>query len=105
MMKYRNFRGLPTYAYIHAKVSKLIFYVKILELTGHIGIIFHHFEFSTNSANQFLKTSIHVEFRKNPGIEPINKTILNEDFEFRIRYAETCNAIQCTFTVLFLFSQ
>ena len=43
-------------------------YFKILELTGHIGFIFKHFQFSTDSANQFLKSFIYVEFRKNPEI-------------------------------------
>ena len=38
---------------------------------SHIGIIFHHFYFSTDSTNQFFQTSIHVEFRKNPRIDPI----------------------------------
>ena len=66
----RNFRGLPTYAFAHAKVSNLIFYFKFLKLIGHISIIFLDFEFPTDSAKQFLKTSIHVEFQKNPGIDP-----------------------------------
>ena len=59
-----------TYAFAHAKIKKLIFYFNILALTGHIGIIFHHFKFFTDSANQFSKSFIHVVFRKNPGIEP-----------------------------------
>ena len=67
----RNFRRLPTYGFAHANVKKSIFYFIILELIGHIGIIFHHFQYSTNSSYQFTKTFIHVEVRKNPGIEPI----------------------------------
>ena len=49
--------------------------IVILFLQATISIIFHHFLFSTDSANQFLKTSIQVEFAKNPGIEPMYKRI------------------------------
>ena len=64
-----------------------MFYFKILELIGHIGIIFHHFEFSTDSDHQFLKTPIHVEFRKNPEIEPIyDKKCFIDDYGILIVY-------------------
>ena len=55
----KNFRGPSIYAFAHAKVKKLIFYFKIQELTGHIGIR-------------------NVEFRKNPGIESINFSMIFE---------------------------
>ena len=59
------------HAFAHAKVSKLIFYFISLVLTGHIGIIFDHFKFSTDSFKRFLSIFIPVEFRKNLGTEPI----------------------------------
>ena len=57
-----NFGDFPPTLLTTQKFKKMVFYFKILKLRGHICIIFHRFQFSSNSANQFLKTSIHVEF-------------------------------------------
>ena len=40
---YRNFRGLPTHGFAHAKVKNLIFNLKILDFVGNIGIIRNDF--------------------------------------------------------------
>jgi hypothetical protein len=44
---------LSTHAFSHATISKLNFLILILGLIGHINIIFHDFEISTNCGYNF----------------------------------------------------
>ena len=66
----RNFRGLPTYGFAHAKVKKSFFYFKSLEFIPIIGIILNNFQSWFHSIIKIWVKLIWVENPKIPGIQP-----------------------------------
>ena len=64
---------MSPYPNAHAKFLNPFFFSKILELRDEIGTIFNHFLCSILWLISIKNPNIHVENRKNPGIEPSDK--------------------------------
>ena len=72
VLKYsRNFRGLSTYRFAHAKFKKSCFSPKILQFEGDIDIISNHFYSLFYSTIKIGVKFIWDENYKIPGIHPI----------------------------------
>ena len=63
---FQNFRGLLAHGFAHAKVKKLIFNRKILELVGEFGIILNDFQSLFYSSIKIWVKLLWVKILKSP---------------------------------------